>query len=130
MLIAPSKSIEGDFNTKPIVAELRRAGDGKVRSVKKERTSIPGSFSVVIENGKTEEFEKEMEALGYGGMFYYFDQNYSEIAGKLDGYMKTASFILFISVLAWVCIAAVFLSIYDKQQKESCNHAFLRCGQS
>ncbi|HOF26209.1 MAG TPA: hypothetical protein PLZ04_02045 [Clostridia bacterium] len=112
VLIAPSKSIEGDFNTKPIVAELRRAGDGKVRSVKKERTSIPGSFSVVIENGKTEEFEKEMEALGYGGMFYYFDQNYSEIAGKLDGYMKTASFILFISVLAWVCIAAVFLSIY------------------
>jgi hypothetical protein len=45
-------------------------------------------------------------------MFYYFDQNYSEIAGKLDGYMKTASFILFISVLAWVCIVAVFLSIY------------------
>jgi hypothetical protein len=112
MIIVPSKSLEGDFNTKPIIAETVRSVDGKSQFVKKERTSIPGSFSVVIENGKTEEFEKEMEALGYGGMFYYFDQNYSEIAGKLDGYMKTASFILFISVLAWVCIVAVFLSIY------------------
>ncbi len=112
MLIVPSKSIEGDFNTKPTTVEIKRFIDGTLQWTEQERTSIPGSFSVVIENGKTEEFEKEMEALGYGGMFYYFDQNYSEIAGKLDGYMKTASFILFISVLAWVCIAAVFLSIY------------------
>jgi hypothetical protein len=119
VLIAPSKSIEGDFNTKPVEVEVVRRIDEVIHRFKMERTSIPGSFSVVIENGKTEEFEEEMAALGYGGMFYYFDQNYSQISGLLDGYMKTASFIVFISILAWVCIAAVFLSIYMISSRKS-----------
>ncbi|MDD4543127.1 MAG: hypothetical protein PHY13_05080 [Clostridia bacterium] len=119
VLIAPSKSIEGDFNTKPVEVEVVRRIDEVIHRFKMERTSIPGSFSVVIENGKTEEFEEEMTALGYGGMFYYFDQNYSQISGILDGYMKTASFIVLISVLAWVCIAAVFLSIYMISSRKS-----------
>ncbi|MDD4543125.1 MAG: hypothetical protein PHY13_05070 [Clostridia bacterium] len=118
-LIAPSRSIEGDFNTKPTEAEVVRSIDGTIQRFKMERTSIPGSFSVVIENGKTEEFEEEMVALGYGGMFYYFDQNYSQISGLLDGYLKTASFIVLISILAWVCIAAVFLSIYMISSRKS-----------
>jgi hypothetical protein len=119
VLIAPSKSIEGDFNTKPVEAEVVRRMDEVIHRIKMERTSIPGSFSVVIENGKAEEFEEEMAALGYGGMFYYFDQNYSQISGILDGYLKTASFIVLISVLAWVCIAAVFLSIYMISSRKS-----------
>ena len=119
VLIVPSKSIEGDFNTKPVEAEVVRDVDGTIHRFKMERTSIPGSFSVVIENGKTEEFEEEMAALGYGGMFYYFDQNYSQISGLLDGYLKTASFIVLISILAWVCIAAVFLSIYMISSRKS-----------
>jgi hypothetical protein len=119
VLIVPSKSIEGDFNTKPTEAEVVRDVDGTIHRFKMERTSIPGSFSVVIENGKTEEFEEEMAALGYGGMFYYFDQNYSQISGLLDGYLKTASFIVLISILAWVCIAAVFLSIYMISSRKS-----------
>jgi len=119
VLIAPSKSIEGDFNTKPTEAEVVRSIDGTIQRFKMERTSIPGSFSVVIENGKIEEFEEEMAALGYGGMFYYFDQNYSQIFGILDGYLKTASFIVLISILAWVCIAAVFLSIYMISSRKS-----------
>ena len=119
VLIAPSKSIEGDFNTKPTEAEVVRYIDEVKHIFNMERTSIPGSFSVIIENGKTEEFEEEMVALGYGGMFYYFDQNYSQISGILDGYLKTASFIVLISVLAWVCIAAVFLSIYMISSRKS-----------
>jgi len=119
VMIVPSKSIEGDFNTKPVEAEVVRDVDGTIQRFKMERTSIPGSFSVVIENGKTKEFEEEMAALGYGGMFYYFDQNYSQISGILDGYLKTASFIVLISVLAWVCIAAVFLSIYMISSRKS-----------
>jgi len=119
VLIAPSKSIEGDFNTKPTEAEVVRYIDEVKHIFKMERTSIPGSFSVIIENGKTEEFEEEMAALGYGGMFYYFDQNYSQISGILDGYLKTASFIVLISILAWVCIAAVFLSIYMISSRKS-----------
>jgi len=118
-LIAPSRSIEGDFNTKPVEAEVVRSIDGTIQRFKMERTSIPGSFSVVIENGKTKEFEEEMAALGYGGMFYYFDQNYSQISGILDGYLKTASFIVLISILAWVCIATVFLSIYMISSRKS-----------
>ena len=58
VLIVPSKSIEGDFNTKPTEAEVVRDVDGTIHRFKMERTSIPGSFSVVIENGKTEEFEE------------------------------------------------------------------------
>jgi hypothetical protein len=119
VMIVPSKSIEGDFNTKPTEVEVVRSIDGTIQRFNMERTSIPGSFSVVIENGKTEEFEEEMVALGYGGMFYYFDQNYSQISGILDGYMKTASFIVLISILAWVCIAAVFLSIYIISSRKS-----------
>ena len=119
VMIVPSKSIEGDFNTKPTEAEVVRDVDGTIQRFKMERTSIPGSFSVVIENGKTKEFEEEMAALGYGGMFYYFDQNYSQISGILDGYLKTASFIVLISILAWVCIATVFLSIYMISSRKS-----------
>jgi len=118
VIIVPSKSIEGNFNRKPIIADLIREKDGEILRYSMERTSIPGSFSVVIENGKINEFEKEMEALGYAGMFYYFDQSYSEISEKLDGYMSTASTMLLISVLAWICVSVIFLIIYMTRSKK------------
>ncbi|HQO70222.1 MAG TPA: ABC transporter permease, partial [Clostridia bacterium] len=42
VMIVPSKSIEGDFNTKPVEAEVVRDVDGTIQRFKMERTSIPG----------------------------------------------------------------------------------------
>ncbi|OQC01309.1 MAG: MacB-like periplasmic core domain protein [Firmicutes bacterium ADurb.Bin099] len=115
-VFVPQKSIEGDFNTRPTVHTIKRYTD-KLRHTELLRTSIPGCFSVIIENGYADAFEKEMEAAGYGGIFYYFDQNYSEVKKVLDEYNNTSRLIALISLLAWVTVVAVFLTVYASKSR-------------
>ncbi|HHT96165.1 MAG TPA: hypothetical protein PLK23_05720 [Clostridia bacterium] len=40
-------------------------------------TGIPDSRTYILKNGKASAFEAEMEALGYGGRFYYYEKDVS-----------------------------------------------------
>ncbi|MBP7343822.1 MAG: hypothetical protein KA982_03760 [Clostridia bacterium] len=116
-VFVPQKSIEGDFNTEPTVHTIKRYTD-KLVYTDLLRTSIPGSFSIIIKNGYIEAFEEEMEEAGYGGMFYYFDQGYSKVSKILDEYSDISMLIALISILVWVTVVAVFIATYTSRSRQ------------
>lgn len=115
-MFAPSGSIEGDFNTEPTLLTISRYTD-KLEHTDLLRTSVPGSYSVIIENGKIEAFEKEMEEAGYGGIFYYSDQGYSKVSKILDEYNEIALLIAIISVCVWMTVVIVFIIMYNSRSR-------------
>jgi glycerol uptake facilitator-like aquaporin len=115
-VFVPQKSIDGDFNTQPTVHTISRYTDELIRT-ELLRTSIPGSFSVIIKNGYTDAFEKEMEEAGYGGIFYYFDQGYTKVSKILDEYNDISMLIALISILVWVTVVVVFITTYVSRSR-------------
>ncbi|MGI6504962.1 MAG: hypothetical protein ACOX2V_01055 [Clostridia bacterium] len=112
---APKGSIEvpielnlPDFTTKPIYSietgEYIPATTGKYQS-------IPNTRSFVIRTGHIEDFEKEMESLGYGGMFYYYDQGFSMISPILNSLKESTSLLMYISVAVWIVVMSAFFII-------------------
>ena len=73
---------------------------------------LPGMYTLVLKNGSAEAFEAEMAAKGLGGLFYYFDQGYSNIAGTLDSMAENAAMLMLVSGLAWAAVCALFLTLY------------------
>ena len=73
---------------------------------------LPGMYTLVLNNGSAEAFEAEMAAKGLGGLFYYFDQGYSNIAGTLDSMAGNAAIFMLVSGLAWAAVCALFLTLY------------------
>jgi hypothetical protein len=112
----PQKSIEGDFNTQPTVHVITRYTDELIRT-ELLQDSIPGSFSVIIKNGYIDEFEKDMEEAGYGGIFYYFDQGYTKVSKILDEYSDISMLIALISILVWVTVVVVFITTYISRSR-------------
>lgn len=115
-MFAPSGSVEGDFNTEPTVLTISRYTD-KLEYTDLLRTSVPGSFSVIIENGNIEAFEKEMEEAGYGGIFYYSDQGYSKVSKILDEYNEISMLIAVISICVWMTVVIVFIVMYNSKSR-------------
>ncbi|MDD2261379.1 MAG: hypothetical protein PHY13_04475 [Clostridia bacterium] len=115
-IFVPQKSIEGNFNTQPTVHTISRYTDELIRT-ELVRTSVPGSFSVIIKNGYIDAFEKEMEEAGYGGIFYYFDQGYSKVSKILDEYSDISMLIALISILVWITVVAVFVTTYISRSR-------------
>jgi len=73
--------------------------------------SIPNTRSFVIRTGHIEAFEKEMESLGYGGMFYYYDQGFSMISPILNSLRESTSLLMYISVAVWIVVMSAFFII-------------------
>ena len=78
---------------------------------------IGGMYSLVLRNGSVAAFEAEMEEAGYGGVFHYFDQGYSNVAGALAGLAKNARIFLIVSALVWVASLGLFLALYARQAR-------------
>ena len=76
-----------------------------------------GMYSLVLRNGSVAAFEAEMEEAGYGGVFHYFDQGYSNVAGALAGLAKNARIFLIVSALVWVASLGLFLALYARQAR-------------
>ena len=106
-VFVPFNSIEGEYPGPTPTWE----GD----NIEPER---PGMFSLKLKNGSVKEFEAEMEALGYGGMYYYFDQGYSRVEGTLNGMNRNAALLMGICGLVWVAATALFMVLYIGRTKK------------
>ena len=75
--------------------------------------------TLVIENGKIDEFKTLMEEAGYPDLFICYDQGYSEFMASLDAYEEASQKALYIGLAAFVAIVLLFLFLYPAQQKRS-----------
>lgn len=74
-----------------------------------EDSEFPLLTSFVLENGMADEFEAYMDSLGFGGMFLYFDQDYSKTVVTLEALVQNASRLFTVSILVFLLAAGVYL---------------------
>ena len=53
-------------------------------------------YSLILQNGKKEEFENLQAEAGYPGLFICLDQGYSEIVKSLDAYESVSANALYV----------------------------------
>ena len=75
--------------------------------------------TLVLHNGKLEEFKTLMEEAGYPDLFICYDQGYSEFMASLDAYEEVSQKALYIGLAAFMAIVLLFLLLYPAQQKRS-----------
>ena len=83
-------------------------------------TYANGIYStLVLHNGKMNEFKTLMEEAGYPDLFICYDQGYSEFVASLDAYEEVSQKALYIGLGAFVAIVLLFLFLYPAQQKRA-----------
>ncbi len=83
-------------------------------------TFTSGPFStLVLENGKREEFKTLMAEAGYPDLFICYDQGYSEIMATLDAYEEVSKKALYIGLAGFSAVVLLFLVLYPNQQKRA-----------
>ena len=83
-------------------------------------TKEKGLYStLVIENGKLEEFKAVMEEAGLPDIFICYDQGYSEFMASLDAYEEVSQKALYIGLAGFAAVILLFLFLYPAQQKRS-----------
>ncbi len=80
---------------------------------------MPNQYSVILKNGSIDAFEAEMDKAGYGGMFQYYDQGYSNVAGTLSALSKNAIIMLAAGGCAWAAVLGLFLILYMSHQQRN-----------
>ncbi|MDE6879762.1 MAG: hypothetical protein K2P20_00205 [Oscillospiraceae bacterium] len=63
----------------------------------------------ILENGTADEFEAYMAENGFGGSFWYFDQDFGEIVSAIESLRSNARRLLALGVAAFVLAAALFV---------------------
>ena len=76
-------------------------------------------YTLVLENGKLEEFQTLMEEAGLPDLFICYDQGYSEFVASLDAYEDISEKALYIGLAAFAAIILLFLFLYPAQQRRS-----------
>lgn len=72
-------------------------------------------YSVILENGKADEFEAALEARDCGDLFAYYDQDYNVLAETLDVMRGNALRMLWIGSALFALAAALFLLLFFRQ---------------
>jgi len=120
---APKGSIEGQIKPELpgfiISGKIIEETNEIIHPVFGQYQSIPNTPSYVIKPGHIEDFEKEMESLGYGGMFYYYDQGYSMISPILDSLRESTSLLMNVSVAVWVVVLSAFFIIMASRSRKT-----------
>jgi len=120
---APQGSIEGSITfelpefriSRKIIEETGEI----IPAASGQYQSISNTHSYVIKPGHIEAFEKEMESLGYGGMFYYYDQGYSLISPILDSLKESTSLLMYVSVAVWAVVLSAFFIIMASRSRKT-----------
>lgn len=75
-----------------------------------EEEGIPKEqmYTIVLENGSAEAFEAELEAMGYGGYYEYFDQGYAEALVALNAAKESAMRLLLAGIGILLLDAVLF----------------------
>ncbi|MFA7674411.1 MAG: hypothetical protein WCY62_11225, partial [Clostridia bacterium] len=73
-------------------------------------TGIPDSRSYILKSGSASAFEAEMEALGYGGMFYYYEHADPSLS-YLNSLSDKTRIVTYISTVA-LAVAVASMAVY------------------
>lgn len=73
-------------------------------------------YSLVLQNGKMNEFKKLQREAGYPNLFICMDQGYSQIASALEDYQSVSASALWIGIAAAVAVMVLFLILFPLQQ--------------
>ncbi len=73
-------------------------------------------YSMLLQNGKKEEFEQLQEEAGYPDLYICIDQGYSQIVSALEEYQSVSAGALWIGVAASGAVMALFLILFPLQQ--------------
>ncbi len=75
--------------------------------------------SYVLENGKSDEFQKFVDEAGYHGLFMYYDQGYAQMKSGLDAYEEVSSRALYVGIGAYCVILTLFVILFPVRQRET-----------
>lgn len=79
-----------------------------------------GMFRTVqLKNGSLREFQQAMIEAGYEGLFYYYDQGYTQVAGSLADYNQVAKRAAGMGIGLFAGILLLFTLLYPMQQKKT-----------
>ena len=83
-------------------------------------TKEAGIYStLVLENGKMEEFKALMEEAGYPDLFVCYDQGYSEFVASLDAYEDVSEKALYIGLAAYAILMLLFVFLFPMAQRKA-----------
>ena len=92
------------------------------------RASVPSTMdhgdqgffqTLVIENGKIEEFQRLAADAGYDDVLFYYDQGYTTVAKSLFDYQDVASQAMLTGLLIYIALLSIFLVMFPLQQKKN-----------
>jgi acid phosphatase family membrane protein YuiD len=97
--------------------------DGETQMWGDDRAESPFLNTVIIPNGRIEEFRRSINALvpGYGNFFMFYDQGYSIVRAALDNLLRNAWFIFALCVAGWCIAALVFCLFFVLRKKKEAN---------
>lgn len=73
-------------------------------------------YSLVLQNGKMDEFKKLQKEAGYPDLFICMDQGYSRIASSLEEYQSVSASALWIGIATAGAVMVLFLILFPLQQ--------------
>lgn len=76
-------------------------------------------LSVVIENGRAEEFLASLEGTELEGRFITFDQGYEAASAAVADLERSALRLFLSAALVWALVAALFLMLYQAREKRN-----------
>ena len=81
------------------------------------RIGIQGIFyTLVLRNGRMQDFQTLQKEAGYPNLFICLDQGYTEIAAGLDAYEGVSTNALYIGIAGCIVILILFLILFPCQQ--------------
>lgn len=75
--------------------------------------------SIIIQNGKLNDFYAELEAAGYEDMFVVYDRGYNEICSGLNAYEDAAQKAIYVGCCAYAIILLLFLLLFPGREKQT-----------
>lgn len=92
------------------------------------KTSVSGTMdyadqglfrTIVLENGSMAAFRSATEAAGYGNLFTYYDQGYSEVQGQMTNFQDMANKAVITGIALAGAMLLIYLLLLPLQQKKT-----------
>ena len=74
-------------------------------------------YTLVLHNGKMEEFQTLQEEAGYPDLFICYDQGYMDIVNGLDAYKGIGQQVFFIGIGAYAAVMLLFILLFPLRQR-------------
>lgn len=75
--------------------------------------------SIILHNGKMDDFLAVLEEYGYEEMFVVYDQGYSEIVADLNAYEAVAGKAIYVGLGAYAALLFLYLLLFPGRQKKT-----------